>query len=93
MKRVYVNEEWRLGRHLCEYNGAFANSGFSDMANALKGKKFFPRISVDGKDKISTSLIREQTPLETVDFDLLKENASFMAFSYESRRKKFGGMV
>ena len=27
MKRVYVNEEWCLGCHLCEYNCAFANSG------------------------------------------------------------------
>lgn len=53
MKRVYVNEEWCLGCHLCEYNCAFANSGLSDMVKALKGKKLFPRISVDGKDKIS----------------------------------------
>lgn len=65
-------------------------------------KKFFVRdgllkgyILVDRVERggIYTSLIREQTPLETVDFDLLKENASFMAFSSESRRKKFGGAV
>ena len=35
MKRVYVNEEWCLGCHLCEYNCAFANSGKNDMASAL----------------------------------------------------------
>ena len=52
MKRVYVKEEWCLGCHLCEYNCAFANSGLSDMAAALKGKKIFPRISVDGDDSI-----------------------------------------
>ncbi len=52
MKRVYVNEEWCIGCHLCEYNCAFANSGLSDMAKALKGKKIFPRISVDGDDSI-----------------------------------------
>ncbi|MBC8570204.1 NAD(P)/FAD-dependent oxidoreductase [Zongyangia hominis] len=65
-------------------------------------KKFFVRdgllkgyILVDKVERggIYTSLIREQTPLETVDFDLLKENASFMAFSSETRRKKFGGVV
>ncbi len=50
MKRVYVNEEWCLGCHLCEYNCAFANSGERDMAKALKGKKIFPRISVDGEE-------------------------------------------
>lgn len=65
-------------------------------------KKFFVRdgllkgyILVDKVERggIYTSLIREKTPLETVDFDLLKENASFMAFSSENRRKKFGGAV
>ena len=41
MKRIYVNEEWCLGCHLCEYNCAFANSGMSDMATALKGKPIY----------------------------------------------------
>ena len=53
MKRVYVNEEWCLGCHLCEYNCAFANSGMKDMAAALKGKPIFPRIHIEGDDKIS----------------------------------------
>ncbi|MBO4423731.1 MAG: 4Fe-4S binding protein [Clostridia bacterium] len=53
MKRVYVNEEWCLGCHLCEYNCAFANSGMKDMAAALKDKKIFPRIHVEGDDKIT----------------------------------------
>ena len=38
MKRVYVNEQWCLGCHLCEYNCAFANSGMTDMVKALKDK-------------------------------------------------------
>jgi len=53
MKRVYVNEEWRLGCHLCEYNCAYANSGLKDMAVALKDKKIFPRIFVEGEDRIT----------------------------------------
>ena len=54
MKRVYVNEEWCLGCHLCEYNCAFANSGETDMVKALKGKPIYPRIRVEdsGKDDI-----------------------------------------
>ena len=52
MKRVYVNEEWCLGCRLCEYNCAFANSGLKDMAE-LRGKKIFPRIRVDGAEKIT----------------------------------------
>ena len=53
MKRVYVNEEWCLGCHLCEYNCAFANSGLKDMAYALKGKPIYPRIHIEENDKIS----------------------------------------
>ena len=53
MKRVYVKEEWCLGCHLCEYNCAFANSGLKDMAFALKGKPIFPRIHVEGDDRIT----------------------------------------
>ncbi|MBP5208407.1 MAG: 4Fe-4S binding protein [Clostridia bacterium] len=52
MKRVSVNEEWCLGCHLCEYNCAFANSWLKYMTG-LKGRKIFPRIRVDGGDKIS----------------------------------------
>ena len=52
MKRVYVNEEWCLGCHLCEYNCAFANSGLARMSD-LKGKKIFPRIHVEGDDRIT----------------------------------------
>lgn len=53
MKRVYVNEEWCLGCHLCEYNCAFANSGLKDMAEALKGKPIYPRIHIEENESIS----------------------------------------
>ena len=53
MKRVYVNEQWCLGCHLCEYNCAFANSGMSDMATALKGRPIYPRIHVEEGEQIS----------------------------------------
>lgn len=53
MKRIFVEEKWCLGCHLCEYNCAFANSGMNDMVKALKGKEIFPRIRVDGDDKIT----------------------------------------
>ena len=35
MKKIYVNEKWCLGCHLCEYYCAFANSGKSDMVKAI----------------------------------------------------------
>lgn len=53
MKRVYVNEKWCLGCHLCEYYCAFANSGGSDLARALKGVNIRPNIKVQERNKIS----------------------------------------
>ena len=53
MKRVFVNEKWCLGCHLCEYNCAFANSGMKDMVKALKDKPVFARIRVEEKDNIT----------------------------------------
>jgi len=52
MKRVYVNEQWCLGCHLCEYNCAFAASGKRDMASALMGIKIRPKIRVESDGKI-----------------------------------------
>ncbi len=52
MKRVFVNEKWCLGCHLCEYNCAFANSGKSDMVDALKGVKINPRIVIEEKNDV-----------------------------------------
>lgn len=53
MKRVYVNEKWCLGCHLCEYQCAFANSGKTDMVKALKNVKINPRIQVEEHNGIS----------------------------------------
>ena len=53
MKRVFVNEEWCLGCHLCEYNCAYANSGEKSMVRALKDKTIHPRIHIEGDEKIT----------------------------------------
>ena len=42
---------------------------------------------------IYTSLIRERTPLESVDFEMLKKIATSAAFSSKKRGKMFGGVV
>lgn len=52
MKRVYVNEQWCLGCHLCEYYCAFANSGKDDMVKALKNVDIHPRIQVEDSGDI-----------------------------------------
>ena len=52
-------------------------------------------IIIGGKERagIYTQLIREQIPLATLDFELLKTVASTFAYSDEIRRQKFGGEV
>ena len=52
MKRIYVQEKWCLGCHLCEYYCAFANSGKSDMVKALKNVKIHPRIHIEGRGSV-----------------------------------------
>ncbi|MDR0920036.1 MAG: 4Fe-4S binding protein [Oscillospiraceae bacterium] len=59
MKKIFVNEEWCLGCHLCEYNCAFANSTDkepkyleNDIAKVLKDKKINPNIKIDDDGKI-----------------------------------------
>ena len=42
---------------------------------------------------IYTSLIRNRTPLDTLDFDRLKETPTTAAFSAEQRKQFFGGAV
>lgn len=53
MKRIFVNEQWCLGCHLCEYYCAFANSGEINMVKALKGKPIYPRIHVEDDGKVT----------------------------------------
>ena len=65
-------------------------------------KRFFVKdgvlrgfILIGGTDRagIYTSLIRERTPLSTIDFESSKKIAANTIFSPEIRRKKFGGVV
>lgn len=56
----------------------------------LKG---FILIGMPERAGIYTSLIREKTPLDTLDFETIKKVATTAAFSLENRRKKFGSVV
>ena len=53
MRRVYVNEKWCLGCHLCEYYCAYANSKEEDMVKALKNIVINPRINIEEENGIS----------------------------------------
>ena len=56
----------------------------------LKG---FIIIGYNERAGIYTSLIREKTPLDTLDFETMKKIATNAIFSSENRRKKFGSVV
>lgn len=56
----------------------------------LKG---FILVGCDERAGIYTSLIREKTPLSSVNFDLLKSVATTAAFSADVRKSMFGGAV
>ena len=53
----------------------------------------FILIGCDERAGIYTSMIRERTPLSSVDFGMLKKAAMTAAFSSEIRKNKFGGVV
>lgn len=42
---------------------------------------------------IYTSMVREKTPIESIDFESMKKIASLTVFSEKMRRKKLGGVV
>ena len=56
----------------------------------LKGYIF---IGCGERAGIYTSLIRERTSLDSINFDILKKAATTVAFSREERKRKFGGAV
>ncbi len=56
--------------------------------NVLKGYILIGEVARAG---IYTSLIREKTPLNTVDFELIKERPQLMAFAAKERAVKLGG--
>ena len=53
----------------------------------------FILIGMTERAGIYTSLIREQMPLERLDFEMLKRIASSAAFTQETRKRKFGQPV
>lgn len=56
--------------------------------NLLKGMILIGDIKRAG---IYTSLIRERTPLDTIDFELIKEHPQLMAFAKKERKVKLAG--
>ena len=53
------------------------------------------RLQVGGIERagIYTTLIRERTPLDTIDFALIREKPQLMAFSRAERAHRLGGVT
>ena len=97
---VPMNSIGFFGLHMMTA-GVYDGEMFEDAENGsvrrlfVKDGRLAGYILIGGTDRagIYTSLIREMTPLDTVDFDLTKKVASNLIFSQDIRRKKFGGVV
>ncbi len=66
-------------------------SGYKKLVtkdNLLKGYILVGQVERAG---IYTALIRERTPLDTIDFELIKQKPQLMAFSKVQRAEKLGG--
>lgn len=57
------------------------------------GGEIKEKMSVRNVEKagICTALVREKTPLDTLDFELICKTPGLMAFSKEIRAEKLGG--
>lgn len=79
---TYIGEE-HLVKTETTYKKLFTEN------NLLKGYIIIGDIEKAG---IYTSLIRERTPLDEIDFDLILHNPGLMAFSKEKRQEVLGGL-
>jgi NAD(P)H-nitrite reductase large subunit len=68
--------------------GNYKRLFYSD--NKLNGYILIGNVEKAG---IYTSLIRDRTPLNTIDFALVCEKPGLMAFTKEDRKEKLGGLV
>lgn len=73
--------------YVSESNGNYKKLIYKD--NLLKGYMLVGDVSRAG---IYTKLIREQIPLDTIDFELIKEKPQLMAFSRADRAEQLGGV-
>jgi NAD(P)H-nitrite reductase large subunit len=77
----YVGKTYTVNK-----GGDFKRLFYSD--NKLNGYIIIGNVEKAG---IYTSLIRERTPLDTIDFSLVCERPGLMAFTKEARAEKLGG--
>jgi two-component sensor histidine kinase len=98
-KAIPMNAIGFFGLHMItagSYAGECIESGSGKDYKKLFVKdgllKGYIMIGDVGRAGIYTSLIKEKTPLDSVDFELLKIRPQLLAFSSSDRAKKLGGI-
>ena len=100
-KGIPMNSIGFFGLHImtagCYEGELYETSGENGSLKRLYTKdgllKGYMLVGRNERAGIYTSLIREQTPLSELNFDMLREAAGINAFSGEARKKKLGGKV
>lgn len=95
---IPMNATGFMGLHLIAagvYDGEPLRSRTSDMLKLLyvKDDRLTGFIVLGQIDRagIYTALVRERTPLSSIDFELIRETPQLMAFSATERAQKLGG--
>jgi len=97
-KAIPMNAIGLFGLHIITA-GNYAGDVYAENENGNYKRLFYGDNRLNGyiiignveKAGIYTSLIRERTPLDTIDFALVCEKPGLMAFSREDRMAKLGG--
>ena len=99
-KAIPMNSIGFFGKHIMTagtYDGELYEEKTDSTIKRLFTKdgklKGFIIIGQGKQTGIYTAMIREQTPLDSVNWELLKKSATSVAFSPADRRKKFGSVV
>ena len=99
-KGIPMNSIGFFGLHIMTagtYEGDIYEEKTEDSLKRIYTKddllKGFMLIGLEERAGILTSMIREKTPLSSVNFEIMKKVATTAAFPADIRRKKFGGVV
>ena len=99
-KAIPMNAIGFLGLHIITA-GNYTGDMYSENSDKNYKRLFYNKNKLNGytlignvkKAGIYTNLIREQTSLDTLDFDLICKEPGLMAFTKEDRTAKLGGMM
>ncbi|MBR2754606.1 MAG: NAD(P)/FAD-dependent oxidoreductase [Lachnospiraceae bacterium] len=99
-KGIPMNSIGFFGLHIMTagtYEGEVYEEKTEDSLKRIYTKddllKGFMLIGLEERAGILTSMIREKTPLSSVNYEIMKKVATTAAFPADIRRKKFGGVV